>query len=494
MIASKLFEGIEIENDIDLSKINTVGLTMNSEKVRRDSIFVCIKGVNVDGHDYAVDAVKCGAKLLVVDHLLPIDVSQVVVKDTRKAMSLMASNFYGNPRKNFKLVGITGTNGKTTSTYMIKNILENAGQRVGVIGTIGIMVGDKKFPSTLTTPDPIELHKTFKRMSDAGMDTVVMEVSAHAIALQKLAGVTFDVGILTNVTQDHLDFFKTFENYAQVKSDFVKPKYCKKCIVNIDDGIGKNINLAMQNCNTQNFELKSFGIKDKADISASNIKYSLAGTSFDLKVGTQQTSIHTKLIGEFNVYNALGSAGACLELGVDLQTIKQGLQTMDFVPGRINVIKLQNGANVVIDYAHTPDGLKNILSSVRQVTEGKVYSVFGCGGNRDASKRHIMGEVSGQLANFSVLTSDNPRLEQPEAIIKDIEMGISKITNDYICITDRVSAINYVLRELRPQDVAVIAGKGAEDYLDIGGKKIHYSDYETVNNESKKIFYEEQKC
>lgn len=493
MQAKQLFNGLNIKNKFDDKNINIYGITINSDNVKQNYAYICINGTKVDGHKFAQKAKEKGASCLIVEKLLDIDIPQILVEDTRSATGIIASNFYGNPRKNFKLIGITGTNGKTTSTYMIKNIMECAGKKVGVIGTIGVVIGDKHFSNALTTPDPIELHKIFRQMADENVDVVVMEVSAHAIALQKINGLKFDVGILTNVTQDHLDFFGTFENYAKTKSDFIKPKYCKVGVVNNDDKIGKNIDFAMQNCKRDDFCVKSFGLTD-AYAMADNIKFDINGSQYNLKIGDKNTQIDTKLIGKFNVYNAISSALACYELGVDLETIKRGLDDMDFVSGRINVIRLENGASVVIDYAHTPDGLQNILESVKEVSKGKVFCVFGCGGNRDSTKRPIMGEISGKIADFSILTSDNPRLERPEAIISDIEKGISKVTNQYVCITDRTMAINYVLRELKPNDVAVIAGKGAEDYLDIGGKKLHYSDFEAVEQESRKIFNEAQKC
>ena len=492
MQSRQLFNGLSIKNQFDY-KINISEITINSENIKQNDIYICINGTKTDGHNFAKIAKEKGASCLVVERLLDIDIPQVLVEDARRATAIIASNFYGNPRKNFKLIGITGTNGKTTSTYMIKNIMEKAGKKVGVIGTIGIMIGDKYFENPLTTPDPIEMHKIFRQMADENVDVVVMEVSAHAIALQKINGLKFDVGILTNVTQDHLDFFETFENYAKTKSDFIKPKYCSIGIVNNDDKIGENIDFAMQNCKRKDFCVKSFGLK-KAYASAENIQFDINGSKYNLKIGNENTQINTKLIGKFNIYNAISSALACSELGVDLKTIKCGLETMDFVPGRINVIKLANGANVVIDYAHTPDSLQNILESVREVSAGKLFCVFGCGGNRDRTKRHIMGKISGKIADFTIITSDNPRFEQPEAIINDIKKGICEVTKQYLCITERTMAINYVLRKLKPNDVAVIAGKGAENYLDIGGKKIHYSDFETVEKESRKIFNEAQKC
>ena len=482
MKLKNILENVNFSNDENLD-IDIIDLTMDSNEVRKGSLFFCVKGLNADGHDFAKTAVENGASALVVEHKLDVDIPQIVVENTRKTVGVCAENFYNHPRSQIKLVGITGTNGKTTTTYMIKNILEMSGHRVGVIGTIGVMIGQEKYPATLTTPDPIELHKIFRKMVDKGVDTVVMEVSAHAIALDKMSGVVCDVGVLTNVTQDHLDFFKTFENYAKTKASFISSKYCKTGVVNVDDKVGLDIVLSKNN----DIDIKSYGLKEPADCFATNIKYSLNGTTYFLNDEDNLQAINTRLIGEFNVYNALAAATACDILGVPQSAIKMGLSTMDFVPGRFNVMKLSNGTYAVIDYAHTPDGLDNILSSVKQVCSGKVYSVFGCGGNRDTSKRAIMGKISGELADFTVITSDNPRFEDPDLIVKDVEKGIKEITNDYICITNRKKAINYVLGKLQRNDVAVIAGKGAEDYLDIKGKKIPYSDKETVESEYKKI-------
>lgn len=490
MQVKELFKDIlDIDFDLEIS-----GLTIDSRAVRKNDAYICINGTKIDGHNFAKSAVENGASLVIAERDLGLDVPQIIVDNTRKVLGRIANNFYGNPRKNFKLIGITGTNGKTTTTYMIKNILEMAGKKVGVIGTIGVMIGNEKFDNKLTTPDPIELHQIFRQMADNNVDVVVMEVSAHAIALDKMSGVVCDVGVLTNVTQDHLDFFGTFEKYSATKSSFIKPNYCKIGIVNADDPLGMDIVIAMQNCKNTNFRVLSYGINSPADNFATNIKYDMNGTHYFINILDDLACINTQLIGEFNVYNALAAASACRALGIDMEAIKSGLNTMEFVSGRINVIKLPNGASVVIDYAHTPDGLKNILESVRKITGGKLYSVFGCGGNRDVSKRSIMGEISGELADFTVLTSDNPRLEKPEDIIEDIKKGIISKTSAFVCIPDRVSAINYTIRQLSKGDVAVLAGKGAENYLDIGGNKIHYSDFETVEQESKKIFNEAIKC
>ena len=469
----------QITTDLEISS-----LAMSLEQVKNDSLFFCINGTKEDGHNLAQTAIKLGAKALVVERLLELKVPQILVQNTRKVIGPCANNFYHNPLQNITLIGITGTNGKTTSTYMIQNILLTAGRRVGVIGTLGIVIDKKSYPATLTTPDPLELFQIFRQMADENIDTIIMEVSAHAIALNKIEGILFDIGVLTNVTQDHLDFFKTFQNYSQTKQEFISPKFCKIGVVNVDDPVG--LDLFLNNPNPE-FRIKTFGLKNPADCFATKINYSLNGTTYFLNDEDNLNAINTRLIGEFNVYNAMGASSVCSLLDIDDDIIKNGLSTTKFVDGRFNVLTLKNGAYAIIDYAHTPDGLENVLSSVRQICNKKIYSLFGCGGNRDKTKRPIMGEISGKLADFTIITSDNPRFENPESILEDIETGIKKVTTNYTCITNREKAINYVLRMLKKGDCVVIAGKGAENYLDIQGKKIPYSDKETIYNEYEKI-------
>ena len=475
MRLSKILSNIEVlnkYNDVDISNIS-----IDTRRIKSDGLFFCINGENIDGHDLAQEAMYNGAKCLVVERKLDLNIQQILVKSTREAVSICAGNFYGNPRTKFKLIGITGTNGKTTSTYMIKNILQLAGYKVGVIGTIGVMIDEQSYPATLTTPDPIDLHKIFAKMADKKVDIVVMEVSAHAIALNKMAGIVCDIGVLTNVTQDHLDYFKTFKSYANTKKSFINPKFCKVGVVNVDDEIARELVLK----NDSKFKIKTFGLNNPADCFAVNINYYFNGTTYFLNNEYDLNVINTRLIGEFNIYNALGAACVCSLLGINSKTIQLGLNTMDFVPGRINVLPLKNNAYAVVDYAHTPDGLENILTSVRKISKGRVISLFGCGGNRDSSKREIMGEISAKLADFTIITSDNPRFEEPESIIKQVEKGVKSISTNYKCITDRKEAIIYALNNVRENDVIVIAGKGAENYLDIKGEKIQYSDFEVIN-------------
>ncbi len=475
----------------DFGGLNVESLAFNTKNISQNCMFFCLRGTVNDGHNFAKTAKDCGAKVLVVERALEVDIPQIVVENTRSALSLMAGNFYGNPRNKLKVIGVTGTNGKTTTTYMIQSILKNAGYKVGVIGTIGVVIDDVKLPAHLTTPDPIELHSLFAQMVNKKVDYVVMEVSAHAIKLDKMFGTICDVGILTNITQDHLDFFKTFENYKQTKLDFISSKFVNQAVVNIDDEMVRNF-VIENHKNPRSVNIFSYGLNNPCDTFAVEYKCSLKGTHYYLNLFDEVLEINTSLIGEFNLYNALASATACKILGIDTTSIKCGLENMEEVPGRFNVLNLGKDRFAVVDYAHTPDGLKNILTSVRQISNGKIISVFGCGGNRDSSKRCIMGKISGSLADFTIITSDNPRLEKPSEIIEQIESGVKEVSLNYLCVEDRKKAISFALSKLKKGDVAVISGKGAENYIDIGGVKYHYSDFETIEKEKQKLIKEQE--
>lgn len=479
MKLSQILQGIECQK-INFLDVDIEYLSNSTIDIRENTLYFCISGTNVDGHQFANMAVNKGSVALVVEKPLNIDVPQIVVQNVRKSIGIMASNFYQNPRKSFGLIGVTGTNGKTTTTYMIKSILETAGFRVGVIGTIGVVVGDKTLKATLTTPDPIQLHQIFALMREEGADYVVMEVSAHAIALDKMAGVVCDVGILTNITQDHLDFFGDMDKYKETKLKFLSDEFCKTKVINIDDDIILDTFLSGRISNAV-----TFGLDNPSDVFAIKINYSMLGTTYFLNLCDNVGAVNTRLIGEFNLYNAMGAATACLMLGVDTESIFLGLSTCDFVPGRCNIIPLKNGAYAVIDYAHTPDGLQKILTSIRQICKSRLYCLFGCGGNRDATKRPIMGQISAKFADFTVITSDNPRLEDPDSIIEQIKEGVTGITDQYICIQNRKEAILNTINSLSSGDVLVIAGKGAEDYMDIAGKKIPYSDFDCLQQAKK---------
>lgn len=462
-----------------IDDIEITNLCCDTSKAKQGSMFFCLVGKSDDGHNYAQKVFELGAKILVVERILDVNIPQILVENARKAMAFFASNFYDNPQNGLKLIGVTGTNGKTTCTYIIKNILKNAGQKVGVIGTIGVEIDDEKYPATLTTPDPIELYETFRKMVDSGVTTVAMEVSAHAIYLDKISFLNFDVGILTNVTQDHLDFFGTFDSYINTKMQFFKQNFCRCCIINSDDAAGQELIFENENDNL-GLKIYSYGINNPSDAFCFDEKYQIDKTEFMLNINDELCKINTKLIGKFNVYNALASALCCYCLGAGMDAIKVGLLKMDYVKGRINVLKTTSGKNFVIDYAHTPDGLLNVLKAVRQVLVGKMICVFGCGGNRDALKRPIMGKIAAEYSDFTILTNDNPRFEKPMDIISEIEKGVKPVTSNYLCVENREKAIEVAFSMLKKGDVAVICGKGAENYMDIMGEKLPYSDFEVV--------------
>lgn len=455
-------------------------LCCNTVDMGKDCMFFCLIGSAVDGHNFAQSAKNNGACVLVVEKFLDIDIPQILVRSVRQSMAEFASNFYGNPKEKLKIIGVTGTNGKTTTTYMIENILKTAGHKVGVIGTIGVDLGDKILPASLTTPDPIELHEIFKGMVDKGIEYVVMEVSAHAIFFDKIHNLEFCVGILTNVTQDHLDFFVKFDNYFNTKKCFFIKNFCNINILNIDDRLGKS--LYLQNQIDNNLSIYTYGLNNPANIFAFDITYENDGTEFFLNIDDEIIKIKTSLIGEFNVYNAMAAAGCCHCLGIDLNDIKKGLCSMNYVPGRVNVLKTSTGKTFVIDYAHTPDGLLNILKTVKKISKGKIVCVFGCGGNRDALKRPEMGKIAMQHSDFVIITSDNPRFENPNDIIIQIENGAKTVgQHHYICVENRKNAILLAANMLKSGDTAVICGKGVENYLDVMGQKIPYSDFDVVN-------------
>ena len=481
MKLNQILKDIEILNIIGNTNIEIENLCCDTKDVTQNSLFFCLNGSEFDGHDFAETAKQKGAVAVVCERPLSVDVTQIVVKNSRRAMSFIASNFYDNPKNKLKIIGITGTNGKTTTSYYIASILKEAGFKVGVIGTIGVVVDGVKFRATLTTPDPIKLHEIFSKMVSSGVEYVVMEVSAHAIKLEKLLGIKFEVGVLTNITQDHLDYFKTFEEYKKTKQSFFSPKYCKNFVLNVDDESGKDLVLK----NQQN--TFSYGLLNPCDVFAFDYKFSLSGTTYNLNLFDEMMKVKTTQIGKFNLYNELATATVCKVLKIKTKTILKGLEKLESVLGRFNVINLGNQKIAVVDYAHTPDGLKNILLAVREVTNKNIISVFGCGGNRDSLKRPIMGEISAKLSDFTIITSDNPRFENPNEIIKQIENGVKQFTQNYLCIENRIDAIFCALKMLNEGDCVVICGKGAEDYLDINGVKYPYSDYETIESENKKI-------
>lgn len=483
MQLKNILKGINYQTKGDINHKNIQNLCFSTSDMHKNSLFFCLTGVNEDGHNYAQNAVMLGAIALVVEKFLDINILQIKVADARTAMALCSANFYGKPAEKLKIIGITGTNGKTSTTYILKSILETAGYKVGLFGTIGIYIGDKKLKTNMTTPDPIMFNKLLNKMVKNNIQYVVMEVSAHAIKLNKMAGIKFLVGILTNITQDHLDFFKSFSNYAKTKLEFISPKYCLNGIVNLDDKMAKQLFLNYKNTT---FNCLGFGIDNKEGQKCLSYELQNDGLKFNVELNGNTLNCSSKLMGKFNLYNILGAMAACCILNIKSQEIIDGVKKVLPILGRFNVIPLYNKAYAVIDYAHTPDGIEKILTSAKEICKGKIISVFGCGGNRDRLKRPLMGQISSSLADFTIITSDNPRYEKPSSIIIDIKKGIPKNNKNYICITDRKEAIKKAVSLSNENDFIVISGKGAEDYLDIKGQKIKYSDYQVVNKINKK--------
>lgn len=464
----------------EINDIEIENLSINSKEIGKDLLFIAQKGLNSDGHNFIDEAIKNGAVAIISEQEVSTAIPQIIVKDTRIASTTLASTFYNNPKDKLKFVGVTGTNGKTSTTFYLAEFLKQAGKKVAVIGTLGVFFEDKQFDSELTTPDPIKFHKILDFLVKKNAEYVVMEVSAHALDLKKLSNIKFEVGILTNITQDHLDYFKTMDKYAQTKLNWFKSGNVKYSIVNADDKLCLPL---LNNSNTL-----SFGIVNPADIFAVDIKKSPQKTEFVLDLLYNVLICKTNLVGEFNVYNTICSMAGAFCLGVKLKDISNAMPKLKAPLGRFTALELENNKVAIVDYAHTPDGLEKVLSTAREICKGKLISVFGCGGNRDSSKRPKMGEISENFADFSIITSDNPRFENPESIINDIEKGMNK---NYIKITDRKSAIKKAFSMMKPNDIIVISGKGAETYQDIKGVKLPYSDFEEI--EKLKKSFENQK-
>lgn len=449
------------------------GLCTDSTRVSEGDLFFCYAGGKHDSHDYAKDAVKGGAVALICERPLDSGVPEVIVPNARAAVALLARRFYGYADKKLKLVAVTGTNGKTTTTYMLKSIFDANSDKTAVIGTLGIAYGDKFISPELTTPDPIFLHSVFSDMVACGVKYVFMEVSAHAIYFDKTAGLKFEVGIFTNCTQDHLDFFGNMEDYAACKASFFKKGACALSVLNSDDALGARLMAETENA-------YSYGLENPADTFAVNVTQTLDKTTFVINLFDELYEIELALAGLHNVYNALAAATAAKLLGVKTETIARGLSALKTVSGRLERVAKYNGATVFVDFAHTPDGLEKSLSCLRNLCKGKLYCLFGCGGNRDTGKRPIMGEIAAKYADFVIITSDNPRYEDPYDIICQIAEGVKKQGGNFVSVTEREAATEYALKLLCEGDVLLVAGKGGETYQEIMGIKHDYNDNKII--------------
>ena len=447
----------------------------DSRKVTEGSLFVAVSGFAADGNRFIPMAMSKGAVAVVTAKKPEGDVPYILVESDRMALALLGCNFYGHPAKSMTMIGVTGTNGKTSTTLLLKQVLEKVlGAKVGLIGTMANMVGDEVIPTERTTPESFELQALFAKMRDAGCTHVVMEVSSHAITLERIGGTHFDVAAFTNLTEDHLDFHKTMDAYCDAKAELFRR--CDKAVINVDDSYSDRI-LAAAAC-----PVLTTSVTSQSGLHAKNLELLSEGIHFTAILGGEEAAVNLPIPGKFTVYNALTVMGIAKQLGISLTDCAEALKTAQGVKGRVEVVPTpETPYSVLIDYAHTPDGLENVLSSVKDFCKGRVIAVFGCGGDRDPMKRPIMGEIGVKLSDFAVITSDNPRTEDPMAIIEDILKGVKKEHGEYIVIEDRRAAIRYAMDIAKKDDIIVLAGKGHETYQDIGGQKHHLDEREEVS-------------
>jgi UDP-N-acetylmuramoyl-L-alanyl-D-glutamate--2,6-diaminopimelate ligase len=447
------------------------GLVYDNRLVRPGTLFFCVPGFTRDGHDFAADAVARGAVALIVERNLPLEIPQIKVESVRAAMAPAAAVFYGDPTNTLQTVGITGTNGKTTTAFLVRALLEADGRQTGLLGTVKSIIGGTEHTVERTTPEAIDLQRTFKEMLDAGDTAAVMEVSSHALALRRADAIHFAAAIFTNLTQDHLDFHPTMEDYFAAKRMLFVPEAPGAAIVNVDDAYGARLAAELDAPLT-------FALRADADYRATEVTTGLSGSRFTVQTPDGPLELSSPLRGEFNVYNVLGALAAARALGVAAETCAQAIAAAGQVPGRFETVDAGQEFAVVVDYAHTPDSLENVLRAARALTERRLITVFGCGGDRDRGKRPLMGEIAARLADLAIVTSDNPRSEDPEAIVAEVLGGIpAGAPADVRAQVDRRRAIELGIEAAEPGDVVVIAGKGHERGQEFaGGHKIDFDD------------------
>lgn len=448
-------------------------IKIHSGEVEEGDLFVCMSGMNSDGNDY-IGGISVPFVALTEKKPLDPAVKYVLTDNARLAYAKVCENRFLNPARDMKIISVVGTNGKTSTAHYLASILSFAGMKCGLIGTEGHYIDGEKVGYSLTTPDPYELNSLLFKMRAKGCGVVISEVSAHAIYLEKLGDIKADIAVLTNITQDHLDYFKDFDNYCGVKMSYFTSEHIKKAVINADDESGRLLLIR-----AENFGLPalSYGLYNPADCFAVNIREDTDGISFIANLNDEIIECRSRLFGEFNVYNLLAALSVARELGIDSETLAHAVRRVKTVKGRFSVLRNDKGT-IIIDFAHTPDGLKQLLSTARTLTKSRLITVFGCGGERDSAKRRLMGEVASVYSDCIILTSDNPRGEDPRDIIRDIEVGVS--IKDSKSIADRIEAVRFALSEMEEGDTLVIAGKGNENYLEIKGRKIPYSDFDVV--------------
>ena len=477
MFLSELLENIDLLDDSEFADVDISGISTDSRNIERGDLFVAVKGEEYDGHDYINNAIGSGALAIVAESRIDTSVPLVIVRNTMSIVGSLAGKFYRDPAQEMFVVGITGTNGKTSSAFLLKSILEESLGMTGIIGTVGYGIGENIFSSQRTTPGVVDLYGKLAAFRDEGCKAVVMEVSSHGAVQGRISGIEFDVGIFTNISRDHLDYHETFECYLDAKRIFISTLTAKdrkkekgKLIFNMDDSVVREVG--------ENFEGEklSFGIQNKADIYARNIKTDIKGTSFELVANDESIDIELNLLGTFSIYNALSAAAASYALDREMNDIKKGLAKMQSVPGRFQVVPSGKGPTVVVDYAHTPDALENVLGFCRNLDSRRLITVFGCGGDRDRGKRPIMGAIASRFSDSLYVTNDNPRTEDPQKILDEILAGVDTAECYVEVVADRRDAIRKAIMGAEKNDLVLIAGKGHEEVQIIGQKKIQFSD------------------
>ncbi len=474
MKLAELLRDVEVKQIIGSEHLNISGIAFNSREVKAGNIFVCISGFKTDGHTYAADAVERGAIAVMAERdLSELGVTCIICDNTRLALSRAAATFYDHPENKFKLIGVTGTNGKTTTTYLIKSVLESLGKKVGLIGTNQNMIGTEVIPSKHTTPDSLELMQLFSLMAEKGAEYVVMEVSSHSLSLDRVTACTFDVGAFTNITQDHLDFHGTMEKYLEAKG--ILYTIAKSGVVNCDDD-GADYLLKNSKCE----DMLTYGIDNECDLRAKNVELSETGVSFDVEFEGEIYPVALGIPGKFSVYNALTALGCLAAAGIPMAEAVSGLSSARGVKGRVEVVETGRDFSVIIDYAHTPDGLYNVIKTIRGFCRGRIITLFGCGGDRDATKRPKMGKIAGVLSDYCVVTSDNPRTEDPVKIIEQVVEGVAETDCEYKVVVNRFEAIEYALDFAKAGDIVLLAGKGHETYQILADRTIDFDEREIV--------------
>ncbi|MBE6827747.1 MAG: UDP-N-acetylmuramoyl-L-alanyl-D-glutamate--2,6-diaminopimelate ligase [Ruminococcaceae bacterium] len=472
MKLSRLLENVRTTSEY--TDVEVLDVTDKSGEISPGCVFVCIKGARFDGHSVAEEALSKGAAAVVTERRLGLP-NEIVTENTRDAYSRICAAFYGNPAEKLKLIGITGTNGKTTTTFLIKNIFDRLSVKSGLIGTVKNITGDREYTSSLTTPDSKELQSLFREMVDSGCEYCIMEVSSQALAQGRVDGCRFSIAMFTNLTQDHLDYHETFENYKNAKKKLFE--ICDTAIVNADDPYAEYMTQGLD-CRVVRFGVNS----TECDYFAKNIRCTRDSVRYEFLHGDRIGRAFVKIPGHFTVYNSLGAAACAVETGADFDSVLTALSDSKGIPGRVEVVPTDTDYTVIIDYAHSPDGLENVISSLRENAEGRIITVFGCGGDRDKTKRPKMGKVVGDLSDIAVVTSDNPRTENPSLIIKDILEGMKNCSAQMHVVEDRTQAIKLAMSIAEAGDIVLLAGKGHETYQILGTGKIHYDEREKVRD------------